>query len=281
MVNRTSRPKAFKVGQVYIKTYNTRTVASTGVELFLAGKVIPQYVVPKEYWCTIRCIGDGAGMVPDGGVFVGARAGLVEIRTSQEQVETDDITGDEMIGRYMHPEYNRFEDASDASETDLGVPQDMNPRSSWWKARELFWYRDILALPDRAVFNNADLILGATKFKKHAKIKSPVNIDMPKFFGIGGTVDAVVAQTDWGEALYGGTLELGDLYEAILEAVGPTGQAAHVSETVGLDFGLRKWMGYGYVTSGLDVDQAIHFRTSLTIRCDVYIPGNKNVISPL
>lgn len=272
MVQDAKRGRPNRVGTLYVKQYNDRTVASTGSELFIGGKFFPAYVRPEYYWATVRWIGNDAGMVPDGGVWVSFRAGLVPTNLNQEQVETDDITVDEMIGRYMKPEGDRFGDTSDAGETGLGIPEDQQQRSSWWKKREVFWYRDIHTLPDGAVFNNADLILATGKFQKNGSLKKiPVPYDAPSFFGVGASVDVIDVNTDSGDILFGGLLDQTELYQDILDAVGPGEGSASLAD---LNHGsaLQKWLEGGYVTGGINVDQSLHFRTKLTIRCGVYTP---------
>lgn len=261
-----------RVGTVYVKQYNDRQVTSTGSEVFIGGKFFPPYVVPEHYWTTIRWIGNDAGMVPDAGVWVGIRAGHVETNLNQEQVETDDITVDEMMGRYMAPEGVRWIDTSDSAEAGAGIPEDQQQRSSWWKRREMFWYRDIHCLPDGAVFNNADLILATGKFKKSGSLKkSPVAFDTPSYIGIGATVDIIDTNQDSGDILFGGLLDANELYEEILGSVGPGEVAGQMAEQ-NHSAALQKWLEGGIVTGGLNVDQSMNFRSKLTIKCGVYIP---------
>lgn len=262
---------ARRIGTLYVKQYNDRPVASTGAELFIGGKFFPPYVVPEHYWTTIRWIGSDTGMVPDGGVWVSIRGGHVETNLNQEQVETDDVTVDEFIGRYMKPEGIRFTDTDDTAESGLGIPEDQQQRSSWWKKRELFWYRDIHCLPDGAVFNNADLILATGKFKKNGSLKkSPVAYDAPSFLGIGAMVDVIDGNTDSGDILFGGLLDAKELYEDLVAEVGPAEVAASLVET-NHTAAVQKWLEGGYVSS-INVDQELYMRCKLTVKCGVYLP---------
>lgn len=263
---------AKRVGTIWVKQYNDRTIASSGSELFIGGKFFPPYVVPEYYWTTIRWIGNDVGMVPDGGVWVSIRGGHVETNLNQEQVETDDITVDEMVGRYMKPESLRFTDTDDSNESGAGIPHDQQQRSSWWKRRQMFWYREIHCLPDGAVFNNADLILATGKFQKHGSLKKdPIAYDAPSFIGFGAAVDVIDANTDSGDILFGGLLDSKELYADILENVGPAESAETMVET-NPPAALQKWMEGGYVTGGINIDQSVHVRTKLTVKCGVYLP---------
>lgn len=272
---------ARRVGTIYVKQYNDRVVLSDGVELFCGGKFFPPYVVPEYYWITMRWIGNDSGMVADGGLWCTFRAGHVETNLNQEQVETDDVTVDEFIGRYMKAENLRFTDTDDSNEAGMGIPEDQQQRSSWWKRRELFWYRDIHCLPDGAVFNNADLILATGKLQRQGSLKrDPIAYDAPSFLGIGGAVDKIKTNVDSGDILFGGLLDSKELYADILENVGP-GESGEAMVETNPPAGLQKWMEGGYVTANLNIDQPVHVRTKLTVKCGVYTPHQTSrTISP-
>lgn len=115
-----------KVGVVYIKQYNARAVAADGLEKFAAGKMIPPYVQPREIWVGCRLVGGGTSVAPTKGLWYNFRAGLVETNLNQQQVETDDVTGDEFIGRYFDQDAARFDDESDTPQSDVGIPTIMS-----------------------------------------------------------------------------------------------------------------------------------------------------------
>jgi len=265
--------------QLYIKQFNRRLVEGAGSEEFVGGKVFPPYVVPKEYWVRTSFVGDGAGIAPDQSQFMSYRAGLVEMNLNQEQVETDDVTGDELVGRYMHPEVNRFEDTTDTAESSVGIPHDRFKRSSWWKQRELFWYIPRLGLPGKAVFNDASLITYADEFRKHAMIKTPVAIDTPKFLGIGANTQIVDGNVDFGDILWGGLLETGDLLEAIYEGLGEMQAGLEMADAAQHGSALQKWLEDGIVTVATAA-QDVWVETSLTVRCEVYKPQNAKQLTP-
>lgn len=265
--------------KLYIKQYNRRLVTVAGAEMFVAGKYIPPYVVPAEYWLRYNLVGDGAGIAPDETQYMSIKCGLVETDTSQEQVETDDITGDEMIGRYGNAEMNRFGDDSDSVESGQGIPMDMQQRSSWWRAREVNWWRTRLGLPGKAVFNDASLILHTDSFRAHGKIKSPLSIDQPKFFFCAAETQLIDAETDWGDILFGGSLLPGTLMEDIYEQLGATARAVELAERANTGSALQEWLEAGFVTQS-GASQDIWVEAQLTLRCDVYRPGATNLLTP-
>lgn len=279
MAKRSVRGMEKLSSSLYIKQYNRVLVGASGAETFAGGKVIPPYVMPVEYWLNLNVVADGAGLAPAESQWLSYRAGLVEMNLNQEQVETDDVTGHELIGRYMHPEMNRFEDTSDANETGLGIPHDQQRRSSWWKARELLWYRTRLGLPDKAVFTDANLILYVDKFRKHAKIKSPVPIDQPKLFGVGATMDSIDVETDFGDILWGGSLETGDLLTLIYDELGEVQAGGKIGDQAVHGSTLQEWLESGFVTAAL-AEQNCWIETKLTIRCEVFKVANTKQLSP-
>lgn len=269
-----------KVGVVYIKQYNARAVAADGLEKFAAGKMIPPYVQPREIWVGCRLVGGGTSVAPTKGLWYNFRAGLVETNLNQQQVETDDVTGDEFIGRYFDQDAARFDDESDTPQSDVGIPHDNVQRNAWWKRREIFNRRTFIGLPDKAVFTDADLITLVDKFKFHRKITSRIPIDAPKFIACAYNQDEPTSQVDWGDVLWGDNNDHGELINEIVDHLGAYQASGQAVDDLVDDSPVTKWLGEGFIEANVDLGMVTTIRTTMTVKCDVYTPRSARILSP-
>lgn len=275
----TKVPGLSKRGTLYMRSYSRRTVNADGAEIAMAAKIIPPYVQPREYWVTCRIIGNALGAAPDTGTYWNLRGAIMPMDPRQGQVETDDVTGDELIARYMEPSEGPYQDTSDSPVSDIGIPGDEPTiKSDFYKKREIFRYRSFLGLPDKAVFNDANLVLLADKVTRNKKINCKVPVDSAKLMGFAVNLDVPTLSTDWGDLLWGNQGTIAGLAKLVQENFNDYQSAGVGIDTASHDSALLCWATQGF-GDGVDLDQNVVVRLQLTIRCDVYAPDSRNVFS--
>ncbi len=275
-----------RVATVYIRGTFHELVNATGVETAIWAKWIPMLVQPLRYWFNVRAIGSVLGTAPDSSQEMHIRGGISIVNFAQEDVETDDFDGTELLDRYFDPTTGKSFSGDDGdAPVDLGLSNfTAGNRSPLYARKELFSRTTVLGLPHKAVFSDANQITYVDTFTRKGTFKGKDHdLRLPSAVALGANCDAIPDQTDWSTAMGGDAGGMNDLYREILEHVG-YGAGADIAVSgvgVGLDSvtgTMRNWMNSGHrVAAVTDVDQAMHVRTSGTIQCAVYdaAPGTK------
>ncbi len=275
-----------KVATVYVRGTFYETVPATGAEIAIWGKMFPMLVQPLRYWFNIRAIGSITGTAPDSAQDMHIRGAISPMNLAQEDVETDDFDGNELLDRYFDPRAGSSFSGDDGdAPTALGLGHSVTGiRSPLYSKKELFSKTTGLGLPNKAVFSDANQITYVESYSRKGDFKGKDhNLLLPSAIVLGCNVDAVSDQTDWSTALTGDAGGMNDLYREILEHVG-YGSGADIALSgvgAGLDnvtATMRNWMQAGHRAAAVDdVDQAMHLRVTGTIQCAVFdaAPGSK------
>lgn len=272
-------PKNYNwVGHYYLRGEFYRLVLANGAELAVWAKMIPMMCVPRRYWFNLSAIGDITGTVPGSGQWQHFRVGCGDMNLSQEDVETDDFTGQEMLDRYMDVGSGVFSGDDGDEETDLGLPGDTELSNARQRRRDFISETKRLGLPKNAVFSDANQITYLDQFNRRGAMPR-TTFDMPKFVIAGYTVDIAPSQADWSTAISGNAGGMNDLYRDLLDAFDNTGQITGVT---GITSDLGNYLSEGFREAAvIDIDQAMNVRCRGTVEVDVYAiqPGVNNVLT--
>lgn len=267
-----------KEGEIYIKTGGDRTVTANGGEVALFAKVIPPFVQPRQYWLSVKIRGI-TPIIPEGVESYRMRGANVPIARDQQQVETDDVTGDEFLARYATEENTEVFEPDDVNSTDVGIDGDSGFISDAALGGRFFDHRGVLGLPDKAVFTDANLIMYVDHFTRKGHIKKNKEIDDPGFLAIGFNCDDVIANTDWGDIMWGDALDVETLAEDLVGLM-PKFQTESASIGTSDPTGAaKKWMQDGFFEDTHSLGMNLAVWTRMTVRCDVYTHKSNRIIS--
>lgn len=269
-----------RLGTMYVRGTFYRNVAATGVESCLWAKFFPMLVEPEEYWFNYRAIGSVTpGTAPDGSMEMHTRGGISTIHLNQEDVETDDFDGDELLDRYFDPRSGDSFSGDDGDPpTDLGLSDHASGRrSALYSAKELWSGTVTLGLPNKAVFSDANQITYVDSYRRHGLIKSG-DLMMPHAIAMGGNCDAIGSQSDWSKSMSGDTGGMNDLYLEIVKHVGTSAAASVAAGKDAISSALFDYINSGFRSGVADIDQAMFTRVKGTVKCGVYDIAPKNQI---
>lgn len=263
-----------RVGTMYVRGTFHINVPATGVEFAVWAKMFPMLVVPEEYWFNFRAVGSVLGTAPDSSQEMHIRGAISSMNLAQEDVETDDFDGDEILDRYFDPRTGSSFSGDDAdAPTDLGLSsQASGTRSALYSSKELFSNTEILGLPNKAVFSDANQITYITSFRRHGLFKQKqVNIELPHAVALGANCDAIPDATDWSTVLTGDAGGMNDLYIDILTHVGYGAAGTLAPGVQNISGAMFDYINNGLIGSAVDdVDQAMHCRVKGTVKTGVY-----------
>ncbi len=263
-----------RVGEMYVRGTFHISCGADGVERALWAKMFPMLVVPEYYWFNYRTVGSITGTAPDSSQQMHTRGVISSMNLSQEDVETDDFDGSEIMDRYMDPRGGNgtFQGDDGDPPTQLGLSNaSSGTRAALYSNKELWSGTATLGLPDKAVFSDANQITYVDRYSRRGKIRpSQVDIRLPHAIAMGATVDAIATQSDWSTAITGSAGGMNDLYNDILDSVGYNAGGKAAGST-SISSALFNYINDGVVLSTVvDVDQAMHSRVAGTVKCGVY-----------
>lgn len=266
------------VGTVYVRGEFYRSIGSTGGELSIFAKFFPTFTIPTRYWFSGKIIGSEVGIAPDAAAWCHTRFGIANMNLSQEDVETNDFDGDEILDRYFDHGIQAFAGDDGSNETDLGLPGDTEISDAISRSRDFYSRTTQLGLPNKAVFSDANQITYVHTFKTSGKLP-PTDFFRPKVVAGGFSLDVADANTDWSTAITGNAGGNDDLYRLLLQNLG---NAQEAGMSVGLyapPTTLVDYMGEGYRASAVtDVDMGVFVRVRGTVELKVYDQSGKNAI---
>lgn len=262
-----------RVGSMTVRGTFYRVVAANGVEVCLWAKMMPMLVMPEQYWFNYRAVGSILGTAPDGSQEMHTRGAVSPLNFSQEDVETDDFDGEELLDRYFDPRSGSSFSGDDGdAPVDLGLAsQTTGARSALWGTKELWSGTVTLGLPDKAVFSDANQITYIDRYTRKGSFKDKdLDLMMPHAVAMGGNCDAIATQGDWSTALTGDAGGMNDLYKDILDNVGFQATGGVAAGKTNIPSALYNYINAGFRSGVTDIDQAMHTRVQGTVTCGVY-----------
>lgn len=270
----SKRFKGFtRVGSMTVRGTFYVNIAADGVEKCIWGKMFPMLVMPERYNFNFRTIGGGLGTAPDGSQEMHTRGAVSAMNLSQEDVETDDFDGEEILDRYFDPRSGSSFSGDDGdAPTDLGLSsQTTGARSALYSHKELWSQTVTLGLPNRGVFSDANQVTYVDQYTRKGGFKDN-NLDLmvPHAVVLGGNCDSIASQSDWSTALTGDAGGMNDLYKDILDNVGFSAPGGVAAGKTNVPSALYNYITAGFRSGVVDIDQVMHCRTSGSVVCGVY-----------
>ncbi len=261
-----------RVGSMTVRGTFYSVVAATGVEVCIWGKMFPMLVVPEQYWFNYRAVGAILGTAPDGSQEMHVRGACGPMNLSQEDVETDDFDGHEILDRYFGPDATGFGGDDGDAPVDLGLSSAAFAlQSRLYATKKLFGSTVTLGLPDKAVFSDANQITYVDKWTRRGNFKDQdIDLRLPHAVVMGANCDAIAAQADWSTALTGDAGGMNDLYQNILQEVGYQSDKGVRSGSQNISASLFSYINAGFRSGVTDIDQAMHTRVKGSVTCGVY-----------
>lgn len=271
-----------RMGTMYLRGTYYISHAVDGVERAIWAKMIPMLCKPEHFWFNSTVIGSVTGTAPDGSQEMHIRAAINNINLSQEDVETTDFNGDELLDRYFDPIAGRSFSGDDGdSDVDLGLSNQTGGQRSPLYAKSDLYSRTVrLGLPNKAVFSDANQITYVDQRSFNQAIDyGQFSLELPSAVVMGLTTDSLPDQTDWSTALTGDAGGMNDLYLDILQYIG---RAAAVGVPEGkntINTALQDYMSKGVRLASVDdVEQVLHSRVNGTLKVGVYARGEKHQV---
>lgn len=267
-----------KEGELYLKVPGDRLVADAGSEEVLFAKVIPPFVQPRQYWLSVKIRGT-VPQIPEGVMSYRMRGVMVPMARDQQQVEGDDVTGDELLARYGTEEQTEIYDPNDTPAVDAGLDGDGDWLAEASQTGTFFEHKAVLGLPDKAVFTDANLIMYVDHWSRKGFIKKNKEIDEPGFLAIGVGADEITTSTDWGDIMWGDQLDIESLAGTIMDLMPKFQDASASIGIVNPSVGAKNWLQKGLTQVTHAQDSPLGIWTRMTVKCDVYTHKANRIIS--
>ncbi len=267
-----------KEGELYLKVPGDRIVDANGVEDVLFAKVIPPFVQPRQYWLSVKIRSTTAG-IPESVMSYRMRGVNVPIARDQQQVETDDVTGDELLARYGTEEATEVYDPDDTPSVDAGLDGDGDWLAEASQTGNFFEHKAVLGLPDKAVFTDANLVMFVDQFTRKGFIKKNKEIDEPGFLAVAMGADDITVSVDWGDIMWGDQLDIETLAGTIMDLMPKFQDASASIGIVNPSVAAKNWLQLGLVEDTHTIGLSLGVWTRMTVKCDVYTHRANRIIS--
>jgi len=212
-----------KVGTIVMRGTWKANVAVDGSPTTFICKVFPRLIRPRKYWLKVKVIGDAAPTAGPEATQDYSIVGLARnIPEGQTPSETDDITPNELMGRYFDlTQSDAEEDITDISpaemDSDVGIGGKAHLVRSELAQHKFFERRKTLGLPDSAVFADANTILYVDAFSTSGVVPRRGDITEPILVGFTAWGDEPTFGSDTGQTIFGSSDSGTDeLYEDII-----------------------------------------------------------------